>query len=55
MNHLRNQKYKKTNNYTIKNILKVKDVPLELQQDFKPIIISINDNDKFGEKTTIKE
>ena len=49
MNHLRHQKYKKEQlNNT--QVLKVKNNSLELEKDFKPINISINDMGKFKKK-----
>ena len=46
MNHLRHQIYKsKQLNNT--RVLNVKNITLELENDFKPINISINDIDKF--------
>ena len=54
MNHLRHQKYKnKQSNNT--RVLKVRNSPLELEKDFEPINISINDMDKFKKKKTNKE
>ena len=49
MNHLKHQKYKnKQSNNT--RVLKVRNSPLELEKDFEPINISINDMDKFKKK-----
>ena len=54
MNHLRHKKYrnKQLNNA---RVLKVKNNPLELEKDFKPINISINDIDKFEKKELTKK
>ena len=51
MNHLRHQKH--TSNYTL--VLKVKNRPLELENDSKPIKISVNAMDKFENKETTKK
>ena len=49
MDRLRHQKYK---NKQLNNtrLLKVKNSTLKLENDFKPINISINDMDKFEKK-----
>ena len=43
MNHLRHQKCKNKKQLNNTRVLKVKNSPLELEKDFKAIIISIND------------
>ena len=54
MNHFRHQKHKnKQSNNTW--VLKVKNSPSEFEKDFKPINISTNDVDKFGNENTSKE
>ena len=46
MNHLRHQIYK-SKQLNNSRVLNVKNITLELENDFKPINISINDIDKF--------
>ena len=55
MNYLKHQKYKKKHlSNTQKNrFLKIKNSPLELEKYYKPIIVSIDDTDKFEEKEII--
>ena len=57
MNHLMHQSYKsKQLNNTQKNrALKVKNSPLELEEYFKPITISIDDMYKLEEKEIMKK
>ena len=43
MNHLRHQKCKNKKQLNSTQVLKVKNRPLELEKDFKAIIISINE------------
>ena len=50
MNHLRHQKYKSNKQLNNKRVLKVQNSALELENDFKSIIISMNDMDKFEKK-----
>ena len=52
MNHLRHQKYKNNKQLNNKRVLTVQNSALELENDFKPIIISMNDMDKFEKRTT---
>ena len=47
MNYLKHQKYKNHKQWNIKLFLKVQNSSLELEKDFKAIVISINDADKF--------
>ena len=50
---LRQQKYKHKH-LSNTRVLKVKNITLELENDFKPINISVNDTNKF-EKRSNKE
>ena len=49
MDHLENQKYKRKQ-LTNTRVLKVKSSTLELENDFKPTNVSVNDMDKFEKK-----
>ena len=50
MNYLRYQKYNNHKQLNITWVLKVQNSSLELEKDFKAIIISINDVDKLKKK-----
>ena len=50
MSHLRHQKYKNNKQLSNKRVLKVQNSALELESDFKPIVISMNDMEKFEKK-----
>ena len=54
---LRQQSYenKHFNNILANRVLKVKNSPLELEQYFKPINVSIDNMDKFKEKEVTKK
>ena len=55
MNHLRHQKYKKKQQLNNTRALNVKSSPLELEKDFKPINVSINDMEKFEKEELTKK
>ena len=50
MNYLRHQKHNNHKQLNITWVLKVQNSSLELEKDFKAIIIFINDVDKFKKK-----
>ena len=54
---MRQQSYenKHFNNILANRVLKVKNSPLELEQYFKPINVSIDNMDKFKEKEVTKK